>query len=388
MTKKRILFLDVLRGIAICAVLLLHHLEHFDVYHFPKTYPSWLVTLDKGVWQSLFFIFAGKAYSIFAMLFGVTFYIQMNGAKERGTKCWDLVFFRRMIILFLVGMINSIFFQGDILSIYSVLGILLIPLSHIRNTKILWSIAFILMLHPLAVYQLTDGLLHPTQTLENPASWHYFGEMNKYITEGSFIATAKGNLVNGRTAVLLWSYENGRYFTITALFITGWLLAKKDRFSHNEKNHIFWRNCGFTALGLSVIIHTLFYLAKAHIKVIPISRPLMEILSCWKNISFMFVLVALFYWGYNQVKLKNIMNFFAPLGAMSMSNYVFQSLTGGLIYYGYGLGLYKYTGATFSSLIGVVIIITAQYLSRWWQSSHKRGPLETVWHKLTWLGKR
>jgi uncharacterized protein len=62
-----------------------------------------------------------------------------------------------------------------------------------------------------------------------------------------------------------------------------------------------------------------------------------------------------------------------------------QSMLGAFIYYGFGLGLYQYTGATFSLLIGVVLGILQTLFSLWWFKSHKRGPLEQIWHNLTWV---
>jgi len=58
---------------------------------------------------------------------------------------------------------------------------------------------------------------------------------------------------------------------------------------------------------------------------------------------------------------------------------------GSCIYYGFGLSLYKYTGATYSLLIGIVLAILQGLFSSWWLSHFKKGPLETIWHKATWI---
>lgn len=51
------------------------------------------------------------------------------------------------------------------------------------------------------------------------------------------------------------------------------------------------------------------------------------------------------------------------------------------IYYGFGLAMYKYAGATASLLIFTVQLI----FSRWWLARHKQGPLEFLWRKGTWI---
>ena len=69
---------DVLRGFAVLAIILLHSIEHFNFYSFPPadTQPAWLNFTDKAIWDGLFFAFGGKAYAIFALLFGFSFFIQ------------------------------------------------------------------------------------------------------------------------------------------------------------------------------------------------------------------------------------------------------------------------------------------------------------------------
>src|SRR5699024_4900044 len=82
----RIEVVDALRGFAVMAILLVHSLEHFifPVYPDPATVPSWLNILDAGVFSVVFSLFAGKSYAIFALLFGLTFYIQFTNQSYKG----------------------------------------------------------------------------------------------------------------------------------------------------------------------------------------------------------------------------------------------------------------------------------------------------------------
>ena len=114
--NSRIQILDVIRGFAIVSIMLLHNIEHFDVYYFPDQLPSWMVPLDKLIWDSLFFMFGGKSYAIFALMFGVTFAIQLTNQEQRG-KPFRARFAWRLLLLFGFGLLNSAFFQGDILII-------------------------------------------------------------------------------------------------------------------------------------------------------------------------------------------------------------------------------------------------------------------------------
>ena len=83
-SKERILAIDALRGFAVMGIILLHNIEHFNYYSSPKTDSPLLASLDKHLWDMLFFIFSGKAYAIFALLFGFTFYLQSRNCEKRG----------------------------------------------------------------------------------------------------------------------------------------------------------------------------------------------------------------------------------------------------------------------------------------------------------------
>ena len=61
---------DALRGLAIVGIILIHNVEHMNFYRFPETTNAWMIFLNKATWDSIFFAFGGKMYSIFALMFG------------------------------------------------------------------------------------------------------------------------------------------------------------------------------------------------------------------------------------------------------------------------------------------------------------------------------
>ena len=114
-------------------------------------------------------------------------------------------------------------------------------------------------------------------------------------------------------------------------------------------------------------------------------RPLSLIIKSWSNIAFMFVLIAGFVLLFQHKGVQSVLNVFSVLGKMSLSNYIIQSMLGATIYYGFGLGLYRLTGASMCLIIGLVLLILQWYFCKYWQKTHRYGPLEGIWHKLTWL---
>ncbi|MYM68304.1 DUF418 domain-containing protein [Pseudoduganella sp. FT55W] len=377
--NSRLDVIDALRGFAIVSIMLLHNIEHFDFYFAPGGLPDWLKAVDKVIWDSLFFLFGGKSYAIFALLFGMTFYIQYHNREVRGED-FRARFAWRLVLLLGFGLLNSMFYHGDILSIYAVLGFALIPVVRLSSRWVL-TIAIVLLLQPYAWIEFIQALPNPDQKLGDPASWAYFGIANDYFANGSATQVWWGNLTNGKIGVIRWSWENGRIFQIPALFMLGMLAGRKGVFK--EGNQAFWRK----TLLIALLAFIPFYLLKTWPEAWGIgqavSRPLLTIVTSWSNVAFMVVLVSTFYLlFYSQAWLA----IFSPLGRMSLTSYMVQSIVGTSIYYGFGLGMYKYTGASFALAIGIVLALVQRQFSVWWLARHPQGPLETVWHRLTWIG--
>jgi len=384
--KSRLLVIDALRGFAIVAIMLLHNLEHFDFYHLPPHLPEWMQSLDKGVWDTLFFLFASKSYSIFAMLFGLTFFIQSNNQRQKGND-FNGRFAWRLVLLFGFGMINSIFFQGDILTIYAVIGLLLIPLSYL-NSKVLIGIAALMLLQPVEWGTLLHAIQNPDQKMLDPVSWTYFGKMHEYIPNSSMLDTVIGNLTNGKIAVILWNWENGRFFIILAMFLFGLVAGRNQLFVTSDQSNSFWKKTLIGAVVAFGIFYPLRVFMPDWIESAAIERSALTIVSPWADIALMLVWVSGIFLLFQKKSFNKILMIFAPLGRMSLTNYVMQSVIGSTLYYGYGFALYKYTGATYSFLIAIVLSILTGLFCHWWANNYKHGPLEGIWHKLTWLGKK
>ncbi len=380
--QGRIAILDVIRGFAIVSILLLHNIEHFDFYYKPEGRPGWLNSVDKVIWDTLFFLFAGKSYAIFAFLFGVTFFIQSNGQAQKG-KPFAGRFARRMLILLGFGLLNSSFYHGDILSIYAIIGLAIIPFEKQSNRTLLVT-AFILMLQPVEIFWSFFALNNPGIEVKDPLSWTYFGIANEYFAHGSFWEVVKGNLTNGKIGVLLWNWENGRVFQTLALFLLGFLAGRKGIFLPSDENRLWWKNCLWAAFLFFI---PLFYLSR-HLSGFITNKALLmhlqTIVTSWSNFCFMMVLVAAITVCYYKGIFAGFFNFLAPLGKMSLTNYILQSVLGTYIYYGYGLGLYQSTGATKGILIGLGLVLLTRYFCVWWLKTHKKGVLEGLWHRWTW----
>lgn len=384
-TQQRIDVADALRGFSIMGIFLLHSIEHFNFYSFPEIDSPWLQFTDKSIWDSLFFIFGGKAYGIFALLFGFSFFIQDNNQLQRGND-FRLRFLWRLFLLFIWGNINAMFFTGEILVLYSIVGISLIFVARLK-IKTVVIIATILILQPMEWGKLFYALFNPDYIPAEPLANYYWAQAYPVQSNGTFLETVKMNLWDGQLASLAWAWENARFFQTPALFMFGMVIGKAGLLLHNEKNSRFWMRVLVVGIICFFPLNGLASMLSGFIENKAILTPLHLIIRSLANMGFMAFLVSLIILVYyHTVKGHNWLDKLRPYGKMTLTNYIMQSVIGSFIFYNWGLGMHNKLGITYSFLLGIVLFILQYFFCYWWMKNHKHGPLEYVWKKLTWIG--
>lgn len=384
--KERILAVDALRGFAVMGIILLHNIEHFNYYSFPETPDGMLKSLDGTLWDMLFFCFSGKAYAIFALLFGFTFYLQSRSAAKRGEDFKNRYMWRLLLLLGF-GFVNASFFPGEILVLYAILGFVLVPVRHWQN-KPLFLLAMFLMLQPVewikVIWAAIDPSFAPRQMI------YSLGDVYPLLGGHSWWEMVKVNFVTGQLASLNWAWCYGRVFQTCALFMLGLWLGRKGYFSASTPealsgSRLFWQRVLCLSLPAAVVMYFFKSFVYTQIESAFVLETMQTILNSWYNLFFMLSMVGAFlllYWA-NNGKVQRIL---APYGQMSLTDYVMQSVIGSFLYFGYGLELHKVCGTTYSLLIGCVFFLAQLTFAHWWFRHYKRGPLETIWHRLTWMG--
>lgn len=152
--NSRIDVADALRGLAVAGIILYHSVEHFNMYDGNIAH---VYTLGCDDWMAdvLALLLSGKMYGIFALLFGLSFFIMNDNQQQRG-NCFSGRFAWRMFLLAMLGIVNTAFFDGDILFSYAIYGLVLIPLSYLPTKWLWWVVAF-LFIQPVEIYSLISG---------------------------------------------------------------------------------------------------------------------------------------------------------------------------------------------------------------------------------------
>ncbi|WP_283686439.1 DUF418 domain-containing protein [Dysgonomonas sp. Marseille-Q5470] len=383
-SNNRIEIADVLRGFAVMGITLIHFIERFSLYSFPEETSNFMMFTDRIIWDSIFFTFSGKAYCIFALLFGFSFFIQDNSQKEKG-KDFRGRFTWRLVLLFFIACINSTLFPGEILVLYALLGYVLIAVCRF-STRTVMAIAIVLLLQPFEWGQIIYAPFNPQYTGINAQfDAPYWEIVNVAQKEGSFFEMCKTAIWTGNIANMGWMLLHGRVTQTAGLFMIGMLIGRGRIFLYSEKNIKLWIKVFIIAVIAFFPIYGLIATLPEFVSRDALLVPSILILKSLSNLAFTGILFAGIILVYYLTKFKNILHQLAPYGRMSLTNYLSQSLIGSFLFYNWGLGLYKYTGITVCFLMGIGIFLIQFFFCHWWLRSHRHGPLEWLWKKATWI---
>ncbi len=161
--KARLRSVDAVRGFALFGVLLV------NMYNFGADAPEWTGMLDRASSTWMHAVFETKSLRLFSLLFGFGFALQLARVmSEEGGSLW--FYFRRLAILFVFGMAHALFFDGDILMEYAMLGLVLVAFRNVRQRTLLILACVLLAAFPVG------NLLHTQSTDDNGNVVALYGE--------------------------------------------------------------------------------------------------------------------------------------------------------------------------------------------------------------------
>lgn len=138
-TKDRIETLDFVRGIAVMGILIANIVafgQPFSAYLYPTAWLGEMGDSDGWLWIAQFIAIDGKMRVIFTLLFGAGMYLFMERAWARGQSRWLQAW--RLLILLVIGLIHFFFlWQGDILALYGMCALAVLPLLKLSVKRML-----------------------------------------------------------------------------------------------------------------------------------------------------------------------------------------------------------------------------------------------------------
>ena len=124
--QERVQVLDVLRGFALAGILIINAMSILAVKGSTPAFTVDIPFADRALQDLILFFVESKFFTLFSLLFGIGFAIQIQSAEKQGNAFLPRIS-RRMAGLLLFGLLHILLlWDGDILVIYAITGTFLI----------------------------------------------------------------------------------------------------------------------------------------------------------------------------------------------------------------------------------------------------------------------
>ena len=377
----RILLVDSLRGFALLGLFLVHCLEYFELY--------WRHPERSHIHNAVDLVFADKAYAVFALLFGLSFFLIMDRQARKGVD-FSRRFAWRLLLLAGIGYLYSLIYVSEILQVLALLGLSLLLFNKMASRSLL-ILSFLFLLQPhllfLALSAFWDGGRDAS-----PVQWAaLYARAADIFAQGSFWQVAEFNLWQGQMFKWFYIIESPRIASFGTLFIWGLLLGRIGFFAA-RKQYLPQRRW---ILTFSLVAAALLYAGKTDFEASPLLVGsgntriyLLIVLESWLAIAVAISGVLIFMEAYEFRPLRRLAVLLAPCGQMSLTIYVAQGLLCVPLFYGYGLGWYQHIGQERALLFGLLTFAAMAWGARLWIRHFRYGPLEWLWRCGTYCSLR
>jgi uncharacterized protein len=423
--KQRIQIIDTVRGVALLGILLMN----IPGFSNPEQYENlntlnWYSGKNYYTWWIVGGFFEGTMRALFSMLFGAGSLLLLNRLEKKeqaGTSKAADVFYRRLIWLFLFGLINAFIFQwwGDILYFYAICGLFLFPFRRMKPRHLLWiALAFFLfstIKGTYRIYKANELRVKGEQALtlekqhkiltedqkEAKDQWVGFQEKakpeslqkdaNKKIKEmhGNYFSSLDS--IVGQIVLMesVYFYQF-IFFDIMCLLFLGMALFKWGVLTGQRSRRFYWTlllaSYG-VGLALSYWEHAL--IIKYHYDQTRFFRggmpvDLYEFRRTFLALGHLSVLMLLHKYG----AFKWLMQALARVGQMAFTNYLMQSLICVVIFNGFGFGLYGKLQMYQEYYVVFCVWLFQIAFSNIWLHYYRFGPFEWLWRSLTYWKKQ
>ena len=384
--RERITALDVLRGVAVAGILFANVIVFFGLFALPEARAAALPTAsaDRAAVYFEHAFISGKFYSIFSLLFGIGFGLQLG----RGGDAALPRFKRRLRILLAIGAIHALLiWAGDILMLYAMLGFTLPWFARKTDRELLrWTL--LLLATPTALYVVAVALRSilssgPPAPAADSGMPPQILSIFEAVGTGGVVDALKGNgmLLIGRWVDLILTI---RFPKVLGMFVLGLWIVRQGIISSLDAHRpllVRWAVLGW-AIGLPAnlvaawAVERWSYLPPSPGGLLGVATQGIGIPMLALGYAATIALLVV-----NRVRIISI---FGPVGRMALTNYLMQSVICVTLSYGFGFGLWWRTGASRAMAIAIAIILVQIPLSAWWLSRARFGPVEWIWRRLTY----
>jgi uncharacterized protein len=385
---ERVPALDVLRGMALLGVLVANVWYWFSglylrMAEFRPQLTQW--TPDSATYHLVATLVNGKALAIFSFLFGLGLAMQVLRAEARGTDIAPL-YRRRMAILLGIGLIHGVlFWYGDILTAYALLGfVLLLFRGRADRTLLAWA-AVLLVALPLAFTAWTVLAADPAAPAAGAAA---ASAARRAATLDALRSADPTRIIPENLAWIRRTYFGpiamAIFPPVFGCFLLGLWAGRRRILEHVPAHAAAFRRTAGWGLGIglagAVAYQALpFALAGRGGAWFPLLLSALHVLAVFPlaagYVSATVLLLERPAWHRRLAA-------FGPVGRMALTNYLSQTVICLGVFY--GGGLVGRVGVTAALGISLAIFAVQMAWSAWWLARYHFGPVEWLWRSLTY----
>jgi len=381
---ERVEALDVIRGFALLGVLAMnvHYWFRTSMARYeldPHPYPA---PVDVAVDWASAVLLSTKFMTLFSILFGIGLSIQLERAEARGARFGRFAA-RRLGALLLLGVLHILLlWMGDILHLYALIGFLLLLFLRRKTKTLLVWIAALLALPVLvvAIVSIVRGPKPPSPPDVEVLRRDLEASVQAY-GHGGWLEVARYRLRH--YVETLGSLAPAAYMALTA-FLVGLVVWRTGVVQRPGEHLPRLRRTLIVGLTYGVLLCALepalrdppAHLLWLRVSVMALQQTAVVALALAYGAGLLLLL--------QRPRWQRWLRPLADVGRMALTNYLMQSVLCGLVFYGYGLGLYDRLSPA-EGLIVTAVIYTAQlFFSRFWVRRFRHGPAEWLWRSLTY----
>lgn len=369
-SKSRIEVVDALRGFALFGVLMANVPFGGEppIIHFLDGSLSFLSDL----------LISKKFITIFSILFGFGFYIQMTRA-EKSEVNFKRYFLKRMALLFLIGTIHCfLIWDGDIIMSYAFGGVFLLL---IRN----WSLKKTVILAAIFNVLLTGIIFIGNSALEWQVYDYDYGLALVQPTTESFWEYLRVNAIMAPWLNFFKDMPITLVYTFGNMLI-GVILGKLDFFRLPAK--LKKMTNALMLLGFSVGLVASYFFHQLMIGELELDIPML-----WVPFAIVIGMIlqslgyiALFTKLYQNRFFKRLLTWFKYVGKTALTNYISQSVFYLIVFFHctHIFQLFGKVSRAEAYVIAIGFFLLQSLISYLWLKKYDQGPLEYIWKKMSY----
>lgn len=392
--QERIELLDCVRGFSLTGICIANLVSFAGLYVMAPEQVTGLPWPDAGR-LTLFVIdwlIEGKFYTLFSVLFGIGFGLQLARAGSTSVPFAGF-WLRRMAALCLFGLIHMFFiWYGDILTLYSFMGVLLLGFRTVSSKRLLCWVA-VLFVAPLLIqavlfvsadHPFWQSLAQMKTQLQN--RWGFDGrtlfEMRSSTNYAEILAS---NVLNAITRPMSY-LQSGRPFQVLGQFLLGLWIAR-EILPRIREAPLDFNRC-LLPLALFALAASAVYASIKAYTGLPISPGTLGLIqsAAYHSGSTLLALcyLTLIAYAWQSPIWRRTLQWLTPLGRMPLTSYISQSLIALCLFYGYGLAWMGRCPIVVLIPLTLSIIVLQRSLCAWWLARRPQGPLEQLWRSLSY----